>query len=154
MQTAGRPEILAGPIFYTRYRKLLTALFLYDIIIQKEGIQMLLMVHHFNHRPNKRKEVHIKEDIGTCFNCRYQGTGSESCKKCARAPWAPTKATDNFRLKQAAAGARSSGLFAISKKILYNIYRKSKKGAKFYADCSAKSDHHISTFLHELEQLF
>lgn len=34
------------------------------------------------------KPLHMKQetvtDVGTCKNCKYQGTGSEKCKTCSR----------------------------------------------------------------------
>lgn len=62
----------------------------------------LLMMNHTTKMMNtKTKE---KKDMGICFNCVYQGTGSEKCHVCKRASqWhyykAPKNLSDNFKIR-------------------------------------------------------
>lgn len=60
---------------------------------------MLLFATSKMHYPkHKTSNNAIKTDNGTCFNCRYQGTGSDVCKKCVRSCGKPINGKDNFKI--------------------------------------------------------
>lgn len=67
---------------------------------------ILLMTSNSAKFSYRAKEENKKEyiDNGTCLNCKYQGTGSENCKKCKRGTlarvWKKPYEKDYFLLRK------------------------------------------------------